>query len=259
MRARRWLIVTSAVLAARSAPAFADHHAMMAAGSEGDSQFDASIALLAASFSTMFYGGDYEGVLPAAGWSRGRFAAVASMPYYRMSENGLETYGPGDLLVQGQVRLLEAGSVTGGAMFGASDPTGDTAHGMGMGHPMLMPAAWGAWQGARVLVTGSLGYSRAILDVGHHDHGMWPLVEPMNMSEITWSGSGELAISGSWHAGARLSGGVPVGSLPGHERVVGTLRVAYREDKVETAVEIQGGLVGDPFTARGILSTAIRF
>jgi hypothetical protein len=254
------LALTLAVLAARSASARADHHAMIAPEGRDGSQLDASVALLAASFSTMFYGGNYEGVLPAIDWSRGRFAAGASMPYYRMSENGLETYGPGDFVAHGQVRLLEVDAVTGGAMFAASDPSGDSTHGMGMGHPMLMPAAWAAWRRGRLLVTGSLGYSRAILDgSGAHDHGMWPLVEPMNMSELTWSGAGELAVSESWHAGARLSGGVPVGSLPGHERVVGTLRVAYGDGPVVTAAELQGGLAGDPFTARGILSTAIRF
>jgi hypothetical protein len=145
-------------------------------------------------------------------------------------------------------------------MLAVSAPTGNDANGLGMGHPMLMPAGWGAWRYERLVVTGSLGYSRALVDASsHHDHGMWPLVEPMNMSEITWSGGGEVALGAGVRAGARLSGGVPVGAMAGIDRVVGAARVAWATGRVDTAVELQAGLAGDPFTVRGVVSSTLSF
>ncbi len=248
------------LLATRVVHADHDHMAMAAHGDDSPSTFDASVSLLAASFSTTFYAGDYEGVTPAFGWSMGRFAAGASLPYYRLYENGLQTYGVGDFVAHGQATLLESRDVQLGALFGVSVPTGNSDIGLGMGHVMLMPAGWGAWRHDAVVVTATLGYSRAIVDASsHHDHGMWPLVEPMNMSEITWSGAGEVAIGEGVRAGARLSGGVPVGALPGSDRVIAAARVAWGTGRVDTAAEIQAGLAGDPFTLRGVVSTALRF
>lgn len=253
-----WVLLLAGTIA--PAGARADHHGMMMSHGEDPSSFGATVGLIAASFDTMYYVGDYQGVLPAASWSSGWFVGGASLPYYRIRENGLETYGPGDLVVNGQARLLDRGALQAGAMMAVSFPTGNALAGLGMGHDMLMPAAWGSWHRDRLFLAGSLGYSRAIVsDSEHHDHGMWPLVEPMNLSEITWSGAGEFALAPGLRAGARLSGGVPVGSLPGHDRVVGTLRVAYGEGRVDTSAELQAGLEGDPFTTRGIVSTSVRF
>jgi hypothetical protein len=81
----------------------------------------------------------------------------------------------------------------------------------------------------------------------------------MNMSEITWGGGGDVAVADDVRVGARVSGGVPVGALPGHERVEGAVRVAWGKGRVDTAAELQAGLVGDPFTVRGVVSTALRF
>lgn len=251
------------LLVALAAPtvARADHdHMAMTEPHDGGSTFGAGVTLVAASFSTMYYDGDYEGLVPSASWASGRFGAGASMPVYRLLENGLATYGPGDLVVHGQAALVATPTVQAGAMLGASAPTGNEYNGLGMGHYMVMPAAYTAWRIDRVVLTGSFGYSRALVHASaNHDHGMWPLVEPMNMSELTWSGSGELAVGSGVHAGARLSGGVPIGVLPGHERVVAAARVAWSAGRYDTAVELQAGLVGDPFTLRGVVSTALRF
>jgi hypothetical protein len=260
MKMRRALSVL--VLAGTLVPASAraDHHGMVMEHGADPSAFGASVALLAASFDTMYYVGDYQGVLPSMSWTHDWFVGGASLPYYHIRTNGLENYGPGDLVLNGQARLFDRGEVQGGALFAVSFATGDPIAGLGMGHDMLMPAAWGSWHHEQLFVSASLGYSRAIVDDSqHHDHGMWPLVEPMNMSEITWSGAGELSLAPGLRAGARLSGGAPVGSLPGHDRIVGTLRVAYGEGRVDTAAELQAGLAGDPFTTRGIVSTSVRF
>ena len=87
---------------------------------------------------------------------------------------------------------------------------------------------------------------------------MAPLVEPMNMSELTWSAGGAVALGGGVQVGSRLSGGVPV-ALSGQDRLIGSLRAAWGGYGVDTAAELQLGLAGDPFNIRAVLSTALRF
>jgi hypothetical protein len=141
-----------------------------------------------------------------------------------------------------------------------SAPTGAELYGLGMGHTMVMPSAYAVWSHDRVTVTASAGYSRAL---GHmepnHDHGVWPLVEPMNMSELSWSVAADYAVAHGVHVAARTGGGHPVGNLIGHERVVGALRVGWGTGRVDTAVEVQTGFVGDPYTIRGLVETALHF
>jgi hypothetical protein len=240
--------------------AHADHHDMAMTQDAPGSSFDASVAVLAASFSTTYYGGNYEGVVPAVGWANDRLGVGASWAYYRLLENGFERFGEGDLVMHGQATLAGARDLQGGVQAAVSVPTGNDELGFGMGHVMLMPAAWGAWRHDWLALTASFGYSRAVVHATSlHDHGMWPLVEPMNMSELTWSGGGEATLAEGVRAGARLSGGVPVGVLPGHERMVGSLRVAWATGGVDTTAELQAGLVGDPFNIRGVIATSLRF
>src|SRR5262245_51500469 len=85
------------VLAGLLVPASArgDHHPETVP--DGVSSFDASVSILAATFSTMFSGGDYEGVVPAVGWANKRVGVGASWAYYRLLENGYARFGDGDL------------------------------------------------------------------------------------------------------------------------------------------------------------------
>lgn len=236
----------------------ADHAGMHMESSSG-STIGTSVSLLAASFSTPDFAGDYQGIIPAVSWATPRFVVGANVPLYRLEENGREVYGLGDAMVHGQATFVDADEVHGGALLGVSFPTGDGQAGLGMGHPMVMPALWGAWSHDLVTLAASAGYSRALVDsMSHHDHGPWPLVEPMNMSEISWSASGTLAITHSTRAGARISGGIPVLET-GHDRIVGALRVAWGVGRVDTAAEVQTGIAGDPFTIRGVVETALHF
>jgi hypothetical protein len=249
--------IVLAALGLTASQARADHHGMVM--EPHGSAIATSVSLLAASFATPDFAGDYEGVIPSLSWSSPRVSVGASLPLYRLQENGREQYGPGDVVVHGQGTIVETGSVHAGALLAVSAPTGDGQAGTGMGHPMAMPALWTAWSRDRLTLGGSAGYSRALVDeMSHHNHGPWPLVEPMNMSEISWSASGDVALSHSTHAGARVSGGVPVGA-PGTDRVIGAVRIAWLGGSVDTAAELQAGLAGDPFTIRGVVETALHF
>jgi hypothetical protein len=248
-----------------SGTAHADHHHMaMSTDEVSSSSVEADLSVLAASFSpsvsdNMDYGGNYQGILAGGSWAKDRYAAGVSWSYYRMRRNGAESFGVGDIMVHGQVDLVARHDVRGGVMLAVSMPTGDDIAGFGMGHLMLMPAAWATWRLDRVALTGAAGYSQALFTPTGHIHGMAPLVEPMNMAEISWTAACDVAIVDGTRAGVRLTGGVPVGSMPGVDRVIGVARVAWGRRSVETAAELQAGLVGDPFNIRGVVSTALRF
>lgn len=240
------------------ASARADHqHGMVTGSSESGSTMAAGVSLIAAEFDTMNYGGDYQAVVPSVHWASGRLAATGNLGVYRLQENGRELYGAGDAVVHGQARLTGTGPTTAGVALAVSAPTGDHQDGLGMGHPMVMPAGWARWGSGVIAIDGSLGYGQALAGSIHHSHGAWPLVEPMNESEVTWTASGNIALAKALHAGGRVSGAVPVGE--GVTRVIGGVRVLWTEGRVDTAFEIQAGLAGDPFTVRGVLETALRF
>src|SRR5690606_36073862 len=124
--------------------------------------FGAAVSVLAASYDTMLYVGNYQGVQPAAHWSGGRFAAGASAALYRIERNGASYYGFGDLVVHGQVALLRREQVAAGVLAGMTVPVGDDQHGLGMGHVMIMPAAFGHLTLDRVALAATLGYGYAI-------------------------------------------------------------------------------------------------
>lgn len=227
------------------------------------SSYVAGVSLLAATFApsqadNMYYGGNYEAVVGGFAWSYDRFAASASWAYYRLLRNGQQQYGVGDLVVSGQAAIIDHHDLQAGVVAAVSIPTGDEIFGFGMGHTMLMPAAYATTQLGRITLTTTFGYSRA-LAAGGHVHGMSPLVEPMNMSELTWSAGGDVALAGRVRSGLRLAGGIPVATALGTNRVVGAVRVAWGTGRLDTAAELQAGLDGDPFTLRGVLSTALRF
>jgi hypothetical protein len=234
------------------------HHDMERHDGGGDhSVFGAGVGLVAGSFDTTIFAGNYQGVLPNLQWAYSRFGLAVSGAMYRLEENGATFYGIGDLLVHGQVGIArnEHGSV--GLLAGMSAPIGDEQHGMGMGHMMVMPAAYGTWAIDRLSLTATAGYSRAI-GAMHHDHGPWPLVEPMLASELSWSAGADLLAASNVRTGARVSGGVPIDAMGG-TRAIGALRVVWHAGRVDSAAEIQAGLAGDPFTVRGVVSTALSF
>ena len=250
----RPVIAIAIALGSSSAWAEHDHHAV---DHGDDSAFGAGVTMVAASYETMFYAGNYQGVQPGASWSNRRFAIGASAALYRIERNGASYYGFGDVVVHGQAVLVQGEQVRAGVMAGVAAPVGDDRHGLGMGHPMVMPAAYVAFAGGRLAATASAGYSRAIAGDSDHDHGMQPIVDPMNASELTWSGATSYSITRRLQAGARVSGGVPIGD--GDHRVVGAARVVWLEGRFTTAAELQAGIAGDPFTVRGVVSTAMTF
>ena len=261
MLMRAQIVLVALGLMAQTARA--DHHDMVMDSTDGSSMMpavDASVQLIAASYSTLTYVGDYEGAIASLGFSKDRYMLGASLGTYRIYLNGLEQYGIGDVMAHAGATIVRASEVQAGVMMMVSAPTGDEKVGLGMGHTMLMPSLFGVWSHDHLTLAASAGYSRAIAQMeAGHDHGVWPLVEPMNMSEITWSASGDYAFPRGIHFGVASRGGHPVGNIIGHERVIGASRIGWATGRVDTSVEVQAGIVGDPFTVRGLVETALHF
>lgn len=242
-----------------SAPAFAQHdHAHDDHAASRPAALAAGVALVAASFDTTYYVGNYEGVVPSVRWSDARFAAIASAGVYRVSKNGAQSYDFADIGLHGQASIVRKDTFDAGVLAGISLPTGDSAHGTGMGHAMVMPGVYAAWSVERVRLAASVGYSRALGAASGHDHGAWPLVSPMLMSEISWTAGADVRMAPPITAGLRSAGGLPTGD-GGGARAIAAGRVAWRSGRVDSAFEIQAGVVGDPFTVRGVVSTMVSF
>jgi hypothetical protein len=110
-----------------------------------------------------------------------------------------------------------------------------------MGHTMAMPSVWAAWRVHPLAIMASAGYGRALVALGgaQHDHGPMPLVDPMNMQELTWSAGADLDVGHGFQVGGHALGGVPIGT--GRTRVIGGGRVAWGTPRVSTAVEAESG------------------
>ena len=208
----------------------AEHHhdGSHAHGASVGSSFAAGVGLVAARFDTMTYIGDYQGVLPSrAVGARAVRRRRRTSALYRLLENGRRLYGVGDLALSGQAVLLGRGAGHLGVALPVSLPTGDHVTGFGMGHVMMMPTVWANWSTPRIVLGAAAGYGRALGGDTHHDHGAWPLVEPMNMQEVTWGVNADVPLGRVIRVGVRASGGVAIGT--GHDRVVGGVRAAWVE------------------------------
>jgi hypothetical protein len=162
-------------------------------------------------------------------------------------------------MVAGHATVVATEALQAGAALHVMCPTGSETKGLGMGHVMAMPSAWATWRSRPVTIMASAGYGRALTSVGgaHHDHGPAPLVDPMNMQELTFRAGADLGVGHGLRVGGSTLGGIPIGT--GITRVIGAGRVAWGTPRVSTALEVQVGLAGDPFTIRGVVETALRF
>ncbi|MBX3160959.1 MAG: hypothetical protein KF773_33680 [Deltaproteobacteria bacterium] len=219
----------------------------------------ASVGVMLADYEARLYRGDYQGLVTGARWTHGRYGLGASLTSYRLTKNGKTIDGIGDVMAHAHASLVERGPWNLGVMLMASAPTGDDLAGLGMGHVMFMPELWAGWTRGRLAAAASAGYSYmlgGVLAHAEHGGGMWPLVDPMNASELTYAGGLTLGLARDLGLGARLRGAAPLGD--GTHRLYGALRIIWVAGRAETTLEIQRGALGDPFGLRGILETAIR-
>jgi len=266
--------VAGLVVSVLACPAIADDHAHHAGAGDPASDpvpgdhahpaspsLGASIGLVLADYTSKLFAGDYRGANLGVRLAHGRVGLAVALPAYRLTKNGRTVDGLGDLAIHAHAWLIARGTWSAGAMVMTSLPTGDGDEGLGMGHVMWMPELWASWMGPRLSLGAAVGYSHALGGTtAHAEHGggsMWPLVSPMNASELTGGGTAMIGLAHELGVGLHLQGAVPVGE--GERRLIGGLRVLWTAGRTATTVEIQHGLVGDPFGVRGVVETAIRF
>jgi len=239
----------------------ADHagHDMAMSETHQMSELSAGIAVSAAQYDNPLYLGSYQSVAPAVGWMSQRFGAGATLALYHLTKNGLSVYGMGDAMVMAHATVITADELQAGIALHMMFPTGSERDGLGMGHTMAMPSAWATWRAQAVSVNASAGYGRALVSIGGgaHDHGPTPLVDPMNLQELTWDAGADVTVTQRLRVGGGARGAIPIGN--GTNRVIGAGRVGWGTSRVSTGFELQVGIDGDPFTVRGVVETALRF
>ncbi|MEO8700339.1 MAG: hypothetical protein ABI867_09860 [Kofleriaceae bacterium] len=220
----------------------------------------ASIGVVAAAYESMLFEGSYQGVVGTARYTHGRFGAMASIASYRITKNGRAIRGIGDTIVGGDATLLARDGGALGVALALGLPTGNDVEGLGMGHYMAMPGVWASYTTHDLTLSLAATYHRGIGDESihaAHGGGAWPLVEPMNYQEATMTGGLAFQLARVLRSGVRFAGAAPIGD--GDARLTAAWRTVWTQGRIETTFEIGAGLVGDPYSLRGMLETGVRF
>jgi hypothetical protein len=131
-------------------------------------------------------------------------------------------------------------------------PTGSDDHLLGMGHVMLMPAAFAALRRGRHDAMLVVAYHHA-LDAGGHHHGalQGPIVAPMSQREVALAARYTFWLDGAG-AGAVAEAALVLPTVDADPRAAAGLGVRWRRGRYDLSVVVQLGLAGEPFTARGV-------
>ena len=246
-------------LALGASAAVRAEHDMGAMGADaGGAELSVGLTLEHATYDNALFLGSYQGVTPSLAWMRGRLGASVALGLYHVDENGRSVYGIGDAMLGAHVTAFATPALLAGVALHVMLPTGAEIDQLGMGHVMVMPAVWGSWRAAPLTVSASVGYGRGLASMsGTHGHGAGPIVDPMNLQELTGAGGVAVDVGGGVTVAGRAAGAVALGA--GHARLFGGARLAWASPRLSTGVELQLGVVGDPFTLRGVVDTALRF
>lgn len=216
--------------------------------------FSVGAGVVLARYETELYAGDYQGLTPTASWLHGRFGVSARLGLYRITENGATYRGLGDLHVGAGVLAWSSARAWFSVGFPVSLPVGDEAHGLGMGHVMVMPTVAAGIS----RVTASLTYGRAIGGGAHHaGHGVSPLVDPMNQQEVAGSLAVSQPLAHKLHVAGRIGGALAIGD--GANRVHLAFEAVWTAGRVTTKFDLFTGLASDPVGVGGGLSSEVAF
>jgi hypothetical protein len=207
--------------------------------------------------------GEYQGLFVTGTVSHPWFTAELTAPGYRIAQTGSHAYGIGDLAlnVRGNVYRSDDQSITLGPELAVTLPTGSSQDGLGMGHVMLMPGGFVAWQqGAFTLVT-QLAYGRALGSPGGHVHeqGPWPIVNPMNRSELTHAIGFSASVHPNLRLTGRLLGAVTLFNHGGAAREIVAPGLQLIAGAFDFALEQQLPIAGTPFVSRTLMSVGAQW
>jgi hypothetical protein len=112
------------------------------------------------------------------------------------------------------------------------------------------------FRGHHFSVLAQLAYGRALMGSGHHMHetGPYPLVNPMNRSELTHAIGVSAHVFGSLHATGRLFGAVTLFNHDGIAREIFAPGLQIIDGIFDASLELQIPLLGNPFSSRTVIS-----
>jgi hypothetical protein len=213
-----------------------------------------------ATYRTAAYAGEYQGYAASSSYSHPWFYVEAALAGYRIVRNGLAERGLGDLALDARGTVFRGDTHSFGVELALTAPTGNADLGLGMGHTMLMPGLWAAYQQEHLQLMVQVAYGRAIGSAGGHAHAATgPLVNPMNRSELEHALMLSYTFGDYLFAGGRLLGAVPVAAASGVAREVAAFGIGASVAHVQVELELQLPLVGAPFDTRSLLSVAALF
>ena len=222
-------------------------------------QWRATAQGIFASYRSSAYAGEYQGYGAIASFSHPWFGIDASVNGYRIVRNGLTDSGIGDVMLDARAAAYRGDALSLGLQMGTSVPTGDPNRGLGMGHVMLMPAAFLSLKAEAWQLLFQLGYGRMLGGGGPHHSATGPIVNPMNHSELEHS----VTLSYVFHAplflGVRQYGAIPVVATGGAPREIVALALGATIHRFELGAELHAPFVGTPFQAKALLRAAVAF
>lgn len=254
--------ILALVLGSASPVAAQSCHAPPAAET-GASALVAAVRSQIASFDTVRYEGHYESVAPSLRLHAPVLDGAIVLPAYRIVRNGSASRGFGDLVLEASAPVLRGKEPADalGLELTTTLPTGDSEHDLGMGHAMLMPALWGSARLRRFSLSGRVGYARALASAGAHHHhaGAFPLVDPMNASELESALAATFEPAHPFALRSGIYGAAPIATQNGAARAAAFVSFGVEGTRMGAAVELHLPLVGDAFSAKLQLESTYRF
>lgn len=248
----RLLVATAVMLAAPHAHAQECHHPPR---SESSLVMRAGLALEAAAIDDdLGRSGTYRGAVTsieiAALGGRARVALGAYQVDWGQTGAGL-----GDVQLGVDRAVLGLGATQLGLALSATLPTGDVADDLGMGHAMIMPAAWARWSGDSSALLATLVYGSMLGN--SHAHGMaGPLPSPMNAEELAASLRASRRFRRT-ELSTAVSGATPIGD--GGTRAGLGAGARWMSGPTELAVDLSAAFGGTPIQARGVVEVSRGF
>jgi hypothetical protein len=225
---------------------------------EPEYAFRASLGSTFATYRNHQGEGDYQGLSAALAYAHPWLYVELTAPGYRLDDDDEVRYGMGDLASDVRLKVVRSADerLAAGLDLAATYPTGDSDHGFGMGHVMLMPGGWLLFRQDAMLLLLQLNYGASVGGShghGGHAHGSTSIVQPMNASELVHAVSLAYRFHPQLRALARLAGAVPVADRAGQAREAVAFGLAALLGRFDVSAEVQLPVIGDPFRARTLL------
>lgn len=232
-------------------------------GMSGDG-VGARISTVVGAYDTAGVSGDYAGLIVGA-WGRSRFVeGEVAIGGYFLEDAGNALWGLGDTVFAVRGRILadpEPMELALGARL--SMPSARANSGLGMGHFMAGPELRAGHAWARIELSTSLAYMRALSAADahahhHHNAGPTPRVDPHGRSELSWAVSFGVRVHEDWLLRAAGVLSLPIDDQMGTSRLVVGPGVTWTHERVSLSFDAETPLLGSPFIVRGTVSFGVR-